>query len=115
MSWKERLGLEKYVINEEVDVYLLSHGFEYSEMSPRYMNDESHFSSIEHLHKPCLKLVAGCPKNKGDVVRVYINKSEVYKEIECSWSSFRSSNHIEFRYSNFNTESVDEILDALLS
>jgi hypothetical protein len=114
MSWKEKLNKEHYIFNKEVDEYLLSHGFYYDKMSPRFMNDESHWESIKEHNKPCLRLDMEDPDNKGYTIRVFINRLETYKEVENSWRSFESSNHIGYQASYFDIELIDRMLDELL-
>lgn len=114
MGWKEILNKEDYIFNKEVDEYLLSHGFYYDKMSPRFMNDESHFAVIKDHNKPCLRLDEDDSSNKGYTIRVLINRLEAYKEVQNSWRSFESSNHIGYQASYFDIEFIDNMLDELL-
>ena len=113
MSWKEKLSKEHYVFNREVDEYLLSHGFYYDKMSPKYMNDESHFDVIKSHHKPCLRLDTEDMENDSYTISVFINKLEVYKEVQTDYG-FGHSNHIGYQASIFNIDLVDETLDELM-
>lgn len=115
MGWKQRLGVDgDSLISKEVDEYLKENGFKESTMSPRFVNSTSLHHKIIKKEAQCLRLIVGDPSNSNNKLTIFINRQEVYMEVEDRGGKFFRSYHEKIdSSSDLDIEWVDKILDKV--
>ncbi|MNL91069.1 hypothetical protein D3C81_07970 [compost metagenome] len=100
-------GIDRGVINAEVDAYLEERGFAKDTMSPTYL-DGVGYSELT-IDKPCFRLTTDI--DNYSTLTIYINTIDVYYELSTSYGSLLKSLKMTLR--DYTIEAVSELLDEI--
>lgn len=98
-------------VGDEIPVkkYLKKKGFYEDTMDPRFMNGYCYDQLI--TGKPCLRHDSDI--NDGCTLRIFINETDIYFEVQTSYSSYQTSDRYEPK--DYPTvEDIDKLLDEIL-
>lgn len=91
----------------EIEKYLLKKDFYNSTMNPRFLNGTNYDDLT--LNVPCLRYDCYFKKY---TLRIFINLTDIYYELESPWSSFEKSRR--YNPKDYNTiEAIDNLLDEI--
>lgn len=96
----------------DIEKYLLSLNFYWSTMAPRFLNGTD-YDRLTH-DKKCLRKDVIIKKNY--TLRLFINDTDIYYEVETPWRSYDMSelfNAKEYKTVDDIDDLLDEILDTI--
>ena len=113
MSYKRKLGIKNggYIFNREIDDHFKSMGFYDDTMNPRFMNGYD-YDKLS-VDEPVLR--HDSDYNDGGVIRVFMNTTEVYVEVQTPYRSYEYSSYEKFEEPPTSIDEIEEVLDRLTS
>lgn len=100
-----------YIFDEAIDNHFLQSEFYVDTMSPRFMNSPEYDKLSLGLPVLCGRFVL----EDDYVLVVYMNKVEIYGEVQTPWRGFNDSTYLKFKEEPGNIEEIIDAINKVLS